>query len=187
MEKSEERANYEELRKEWANGLARVMAKTSLGEVCYNCGSSEGIELHHIVPLRCGGTNNISNIAVLCHRCHMAVHHGQNIHQYGNKTNGGRPHKADDETMNKAFQLYLLGKIGASDCKRMLKISENCKIADMSVFKEYKKDRGIKKHRNNIDIIRKKRGYIKPGQTSGYIEYEDGTIENLTYEEYIVR
>jgi len=186
MENYENTSNYEELRKEWANGLTRVMAKMSLGEVCYNCGSGEAIELHHIVPLKVGGTNNISNIAVLCHRCHMAIHFGQDVRQYKNKKIGGRPHKVDDETMNEAFKLYLLGKIGASECKNMLNISEKCKIADMSAFKAYKRERGIKSHRNNIDIIRKKRGYIKPGQTSGYIEYTDGTIENLTYEEYMM-
>lgn len=183
----ENREEYNRLREESDNTeLLRRMVANMNGEICANCGGKECIEYHHIVPLALGGTNRLTNYVALCHRCHMAAHYGRKITDYRNKKVSGRPHKVDDETMNEAFKLYLLGKIGASECKNMLNMSKKCKIADMSAFKAYKRERGIKSHRNNIDIIRKRRGYIKPGQTSGYIEYTDGTIESLTYEEYMM-
>lgn len=30
--------------------------------------------LHHVIPLSMGGTNNISNIVVLCDECHSKIH-----------------------------------------------------------------------------------------------------------------
>ena len=53
------------------------------------------------------------------------------------------------------------------------------KITDMSVYKRYLKDRGIKYVKNNIDIILKKRRVIEPGDYIGFIEYEDGTFKKL--------
>ena len=46
---------------------------------CVNCGGSSH-ELHHIVPLALGGTNNDSNIIQLCSPCHGLVH-GKRIKQ----------------------------------------------------------------------------------------------------------
>ena len=45
-----------------------------LGKVCSRCGSTDGVEYHHRKPLQYGGTNDISNIVPLCHRCHQEVH-----------------------------------------------------------------------------------------------------------------
>lgn len=48
---------------------------THLEHKCYNCGSTtDTLELHHIVPLGLGGTNNPSNIVPLCGKCHDLVH-----------------------------------------------------------------------------------------------------------------
>ena len=171
---------YMKLRDEWASSPVRVMAERNLGKVCYNCGSDEGIELHHIVPLKLGGTNNISNIAVLCHRCHCAAHYGQHIRDYQNKANlTGRPHKVADEAITDAFEDLIAGKIGRAECKERLKLSQKSKISDMSAYKNFLKDRGIKSVKNNIDIIMNRRGFIKTGETIGYIEYKDGTIEDI--------
>ena len=41
---------------------------------CVNCGSDENIQLHHVVPLVLGGTNNIDNIVPLCEDCHSKIH-----------------------------------------------------------------------------------------------------------------
>lgn len=42
---------------------------------CYNCGSTtDALELHHIVPLSLGGTNNPTNIVPLCEKCHGLIH-----------------------------------------------------------------------------------------------------------------
>jgi len=41
---------------------------------CQNCGFGAKKEIHHIVPLPRGGTNNPGNLAVLCPNCHALVH-----------------------------------------------------------------------------------------------------------------
>ena len=166
---------YEELRREWSNGTVRTMAEISLGKVCYNCGSDKDVELHHIVPLKLGGTNCISNIAVLCHKCHMAAHYGRHIRDYQNKKVSGRPHKADNDIIEKAFADYASGKIGAKECKATLNMSQKVHLTDMRIFKEFKKTHKIRSVKNNIDIIIAKRGE-KPrsGEIIGSIVYENG-------------
>lgn len=52
----------------------RNMLPKKLGTVCRNCGSSEGVEYHHIKPLSHGGTNDLNNIVPLCGKCHSALH-----------------------------------------------------------------------------------------------------------------
>lgn len=137
--------------------------------------------MHHVVPLKLGGTNNISNIVVLCNRCHKAAHYGRHIRDYQNKKITGRPHKTNDSRLSNAIEKYIHGQIGTSECKAMMNLSPKSKISDMSYYKRYLKEHGIKHVRNNIDIIRKKRGYVENGDVVGCIEYENGEIEVTTY------
>lgn len=44
-------------------------------KICSTCGSKKEIELHHIIPLDAGGTNDYFNLIFLCHHCHMMLHH----------------------------------------------------------------------------------------------------------------
>lgn len=44
-------------------------------KVCATCGTTKNIELHHIIPLEAGGTNDYFNLVYLCHTCHMKLHH----------------------------------------------------------------------------------------------------------------
>ena len=44
------------------------------GYRCGNCGSSENIIVHHIVPLAKGGTNSVNNLRTLCDDCHKKIH-----------------------------------------------------------------------------------------------------------------
>lgn len=48
-----------------------------LPKKCCNCGSSENLQYHHIVPVICGGNDVPSNVAVLCGDCHSKVHYGK--------------------------------------------------------------------------------------------------------------
>jgi 5-methylcytosine-specific restriction endonuclease McrA len=52
----------------------RVTARTNaikyLGNKCMICGWDISIDVHHIVPIRSGGTNNIDNLIVLCPNHH---------------------------------------------------------------------------------------------------------------------
>lgn len=48
-----------------------------LPKKCINCGSTKGLQYHHIVPVICGGNDIPSNVAVLCGNCHSRVHYGK--------------------------------------------------------------------------------------------------------------
>lgn len=45
---------------------------------CQSCPNNEDrkLNVHHIVPLGCGGTNTLRNLISLCSRCHGRVHGG---------------------------------------------------------------------------------------------------------------
>ena len=44
-------------------------------KACAACGAKANIELHHIIPLSAGGSNDYFNLINLCHDCHMKLHH----------------------------------------------------------------------------------------------------------------
>lgn len=44
-----------------------------LGNECLICGSKENLEIHHIVPISKGGTNEIENLAILCRKCNREI------------------------------------------------------------------------------------------------------------------
>lgn len=172
---------YDKLRKEWSSSLVRTMAENTLGKVCYNCGCSDNTELHHIVPLKLGGTNRLSNIAVLCHKCHMAAHHGRHILDYCNKNLDGRPHNVPVEDIDSALSDYTTGVIGAKECKKRMGLSDKSHISDMTYYKTFLKNRNIKSVRNNIDLIMSKRGEIHNGVCIGHIVYIDGKKKALYF------
>lgn len=37
---------------------------------CEDCGTTQNLEIHHIVSWRRGGTHDLSNLKLLCHDCH---------------------------------------------------------------------------------------------------------------------
>ncbi len=43
------------------------------GGACVYCNSQEKLEVHHIIPIFNGGTNDIKNLVLLCHDCHMVI------------------------------------------------------------------------------------------------------------------
>lgn len=40
------------------------------GRACAVCGSTENLEIHHMIPIDMGGTNDAANLIVLCRYCH---------------------------------------------------------------------------------------------------------------------
>lgn len=40
---------------------------------CEFCGSTRGLEAHHIVPIVCGGDNSDENLIVCCVKCHAIL------------------------------------------------------------------------------------------------------------------
>jgi len=51
------------------HGLAYIETHRS-SERCELCGSSRGLEVHHIVPISLGGPDERDNMILLCQRCH---------------------------------------------------------------------------------------------------------------------
>jgi hypothetical protein len=49
------------------------------GRQCGKCGSLNRLHLHHIKPLSKGGSNEISNLKLLCEKCHSKEHGGRNF------------------------------------------------------------------------------------------------------------
>lgn len=72
--------------KEWSksnqNEKVSPGARTKIinrdGGACLRCGlkNEEELEVHHILPISQGGTNDDSNLATLCSHCHEAAHGG---------------------------------------------------------------------------------------------------------------
>lgn len=48
-----------------------------LPNTCCNCGTTEHLVYHHIIPVEVGGRDIASNIAVVCADCHSLVHFGR--------------------------------------------------------------------------------------------------------------
>lgn len=152
------------------------------GYRCVNCGSDENVELHHIVPIFLGGTNNISNIVPLCHACHAAAHNGQHMSNYQDFSKCcGRPPKKPDEEVFPVLDRYAAGEIGTKKVKELLDLTSAMKITDMAQYKRYLRDRGIKRLRNNIDIKIAKGSGIALGDIVGAIWYIDGRYKVITY------
>lgn len=176
--------SYEELRREFEDAVFRRKMKERLENSCCNCGSEENIEYHHIVPLALGGSNNMTNIVPICHRCHKAAHHGRHISEYADKSNSGRKPKAPIEKSAKVFDMFIGGEIGTRKCKQLLGYSERTQIINRKEFVKYLKFKGIRKVRNNIDVGATVRNNgIHDGDVVGYIEYLDGRVEEMHYKD----
>lgn len=44
------------------------------GYCCSNCGCGENLVCHHIKPKILGGSDEIENLTMLCHKCHAQEH-----------------------------------------------------------------------------------------------------------------
>ena len=47
----------------------RRQAFVKYGKLCKWCGTSENITVDHVIPPCKGGTNNLSNLQILCEKC----------------------------------------------------------------------------------------------------------------------
>ena len=45
--------------------------------ICHRCGSRENLAVHHIIPVKHGGTRKKRNLVVLCQSCHTTVEYQQ--------------------------------------------------------------------------------------------------------------
>lgn len=51
----------------------KIKAEIDLPRRCGRCGATEELELHHIIPVSIGGTNDKRNLIFLCHDCHKNI------------------------------------------------------------------------------------------------------------------
>ncbi len=52
-------------------GFTKLQRRTLLSSSCVKCGSTERLELDHILPIFAGGTNDESNAQTLCRKCNQ--------------------------------------------------------------------------------------------------------------------
>lgn len=170
MEATKRNSNYKYMRD----------VKEHAGNVCVNCGTSENIEYHHIVPLLLGGQERLSNVVALCHKCHLAAHHGRHISEYKSvKSNGRKPNVPDREAIE-AFNLFLNAEIGQKKCKQMAGLSDGTKLKDNTRFMRYLESKNIENVKNNIDVIATN-SELKDGDIVGEIKYKNGSVKILRY------
>lgn len=64
------------------NSKLKEEIRKKRGNKCEDCGQANGpkdspldrLQLHHEIPLWCGGTNKQSNLKLLCQKCHDKAH-----------------------------------------------------------------------------------------------------------------
>lgn len=61
------------LREEFNEARSMVPLLTAAND-CATCGNRGSIHIHHIIPLSCGGGNEMLNLLPLCEKCHALVH-----------------------------------------------------------------------------------------------------------------
>lgn len=172
--------DQERLRKEHSNRIGRGYYLDKLPQVCCNCGSKDDLTYHHIVPITQGGTNNITNIAVVCASCHRAIHGYKEITAYKKGIAGGRPARVEAAVCIEALEKYRECKIGQKELRKILQLSANSKITDNSRYKRYLRENNIRQIRNNLDIIRANSTKpINSGDIVGRIIYKDGIVEDI--------
>ena len=169
----------EEVRKkkvDFANPTFRRIMKENLKNECINCGSTVGIEYHHVVPLSLGGTNRLTNIVPVCHACHMAAHTGRHAMKYdkSRQMHTGRYYKTPYEDCIEAFEMYAGGEIGRKECEELLNMGRASKINDAPAFKKFKEQYCIVKMKNTRDLsANKNHGKIKRSARVCIIEFGD--------------
>ena len=52
----------------------RLTALNRDGWRCRECGKAGRLEVHHVIPLKDGGTNDENNVKTLCVGCHLDAH-----------------------------------------------------------------------------------------------------------------
>lgn len=164
-----------ELRKEFNNSKFKEYVLSVQGTKCVGCGADYE-HLHHIVPLSLGGTNRVSNIVPLCYECHGKAHGSLEVRRKGGKL-GGRPKCSLNATREKALNDYVAGIIGSRECKERCGIKQGSHLTDMGFYNEYLNKNGIKKVRNNVDLLIKKNGYVPSGKKVSKILYKIGLEE----------
>ena len=171
-------------RTESNNPMLKQQVLDRFGHRCANCGAEDGLEIHHIVPLLLGGTNNITNLVPLCFACHKSAHSGRHISKYLKEdkgVRGGRKRLVEQEVFDEAFDKYISGQIGKLKlCLLVGKKNSNIGPGKWASYQEAMKKRGIVKIKNAIAVLATL-SELNEGAYVGYVEYEDGHVEEIFY------
>ena len=155
------------------------------GTSCVNCGSTENVEYHHIVPLLLGGTNNFANIVPLCHRCHKAAHGSHHMSHYVDHSNSGRKPKVPDEEAFAVYDRWVDGQFGNRKCQQLLKLTSSTKPNSTEQYKRYITARGIKSVRHNYDyVLTVAAQSANSERVVGKVTYLDGREEPIMFKDF---
>lgn len=144
---------------------------------CVNCGTTEELELHHVVPLEIGGNDIAENIVPLCYYCHKAVtDHELLLRTAGRKHTAGGRKRTIPDNYKEILDRYVRCEYGVKDCKKLLGLSQHNHFQDNPWWKEYLKEKGIACCKNVIDLKMSKNG-VKKGDAVGKIMYVNKTEE----------
>lgn len=156
-------------RNEYNRATFKKKLDETLEPICVNCGSSENLSYHHIVPVSLGGTNNISNIVRLCPTCHDKAHLGYgDIKKIGifkaiQKNSLGRKRlvELDDNTVQ-VLHKYFNCEIGAIEAKSLLGMSIKNKSTWNRIRKEYRCIYNVPdSFKNKIDLLNSQKQRIE--------------------------
>ena len=65
----------------------RIKAKRKCKELAYNecelcCARDTKLDVHHVIPVEEGGTDDQDNLVCLCRHCHKVIHTGNKYYNY---------------------------------------------------------------------------------------------------------
>ena len=157
----------------------RKQLKEVYGTKCKICGE-DGAEYHHLIPVWMGGEDTIENFIPVCRWHHMLMHKARSM-RMEHKGGGRRRSVACVDGYKYIINDYLHCMIGTAECKKALGLTEKTGLSDRVWFREYIKELGIAKYRNNVDILRRKKATYGHADKDivGWIEYTDGRREEF--------
>ena len=169
---------YKQLRAEFNSKQFKRVLKDSLPGECVNCGCKEELEYHHIVPLAQGGTNRLSNIAVLCSRCHKAVHGEREARKYSLRGVSGRKPLSFDNS-GEIFGKYFRCEITQKALKEAFGLPSGTRVTELLAYKEYVRDHKIVFFQNLVDIKITRGHRFCDRSVAGRIRFEGDAEERL--------
>ena len=173
-----------DLRYESNNPQFRKEILDAHGNACANCGKTNDIELHHIVPLSVGGTNAISNVIPLCRECHRSIHFHKKSweqHIHSSKTIGRPRCQECVPAYETIIEDYLRCRITKRDAAILLNVGCWNHLSERVWFKEYLRKTGVSEYKNNLSLLTNHNGELVDGQHIGYI-VRNGKREDFFWE-----
>jgi hypothetical protein len=140
-----EELRYEQTTSKWRNAVFKHKGKR-----CAVCGSTENLEIHHVLPLIKGGTNDFNNLLVVCQEHHKQLH--GKIHR--RTSDNGRPRIATYEESIPVLKMYFNNEIGNKECcTRLGYAATNHSCSLFEYRRRYKEEFKVpKSFYNNVDL-----------------------------------